>query len=174
MGLNSFDLSSLSDDEIETLLIDLILEAYTRGGQIALNAIYKADEIFNQATTEEKTKASTLAAAFQKNLSIKKTWEDKRLIANKLFYFFNNTDITLSLWSSEKERRVYLYKTSTRTNTYKGDEIAVLYFTGNANKPPLYLETYIVESKNKDELIKMLAEIAEQYIFMTIDVATLV
>ena len=174
MGKNSFDLSSLSDSEIETLLTDFILEAYKRGGQLAIDAITKADEIYNQATIEERTTSATLSKALENNLSIRKGWNEKKLIANKLFGFFNTTDITVSLWSSSKERRVYLYKTSTRSTSYKGDEIAVLYYTGNANKPPMHLETYIVESRNKDELIKLLAEIAEKYNFMTLDINTLV
>lgn len=174
MGKNSFDLSSLSDDEIELLLTDFILEAYKRGGQLAIDAIVKADEIYNQATIEDRAKSATLTKALENNLSIRKAWDEKKLIANKLFSFFNTTDITISMWSSSKERRVYLYKTSSRSNSYKGDEIAVLYYSGNDNKPPMHLETYIVESRNKDELKKLLASVAEKYNFMTFDVSTLI
>lgn len=170
MGKNVVDLSSLSNDEIEALLIDLILEAYSRGGQIAIKAIYQADEIYSNASDEEKSNSATLAKALTNNLNMKKAWDERKVVADKLFKFFNTTDITVKTWSTNKERRLYLYKTSTRNGSYKGDEIAVFYYTGNAQNPPRYLSTYIIESRNKDELIKLLAEIAEQFLFLDLDV----
>lgn len=172
MGKNSFDLSSLSDDEIETLLTDLILEAYQRGGQIAINAIYKADEIFNQASIEQKAKASDLAQALTNNLGVKKAWDEKKLIANTLYNFFGSKDITVAMWSTNKERRVYLYRTSTRSNFYKGDEMAVLYYTGNATKPPLHLDVPL-GTDNKEELKQILADLARKWVFLNLDIGTL-
>jgi len=181
---NTINFKELTDLELKTLLFEGLKEAFTRQGQMAIEAIELAkvvrDEYSVSEIMEANKKAEIQIKREKENQKAKdeaerqaKLWEKKKKIALKLSEFFEgDTDLTVNVWNSNtSEKRVYLNMTSWTKRSKSPQTIACLYVTGNSKNKPMSLECNI-ELEDKEGLKNLLSEIGNAWNSLRLDIAS--